>query len=49
MLLWDPAYRPTAKDCLNHPYFADLRAASQVIERRAELESTTNYITQGPT
>ena len=25
MLTWDPAFRPTAKDCLNHPYFADMR------------------------
>jgi serine/threonine protein kinase len=28
MLIWDPVYRPTAKECLNHPYFADLRAKS---------------------
>jgi protein kinase len=25
MLLWDPKFRPTARECLNHPYFNGMR------------------------
>lgn len=33
MMIWDPAYRPSARDCLNHPYFADLRSTADKIEK----------------
>ena len=42
--MWDPSFRPSAKECLEHPYFAELRGAAKHIERRAELDSVTNYI-----
>eukprot|EP00347_Sterkiella_histriomuscorum_P008494 403344883 len=44
MLIWDPVFRPTAKDCLNHPYFADLLAKSQLVEKQVDLQSVPNYI-----
>ena len=42
--MWDPSCRPSAKECLEHPYFATLRKAVTHIDRKAELDSVTNYI-----
>lgn len=42
MLIWDPHYRPSARDCLNHPYFSDLRGVSAQIEK--QVDQVPNYI-----
>lgn len=44
MLIWDPVYRPTARDCLNHPYFADLRGLAKHLDKQTELQSVPNYV-----
>jgi hypothetical protein len=44
MLLWDPSHRPTARDCLNHAYFADMRKLNIETERAVDLKSVPNYI-----
>ena len=44
MLIWDPVFRPTARDCLNHPYFAELRKTDYEVEKQVGLDSIPNYV-----
>ena len=44
MLLWDPKYRPTARECLNHPYFNSMRQMSNEIEKAVDLNTVPSYI-----